>query len=129
MFPPADKNEDSKWTGIMGHSIGRIRKRKTDASCTEACAFTKEERRSYTARCVESDCHGRRRRSTFNESEHEEMVRMRRSALDEEKVVRRKRSDTLLNLERTVTCEDWGDTAKYWKWDHVVPDSCWRKYL
>ena len=41
---------------------------------------------------------------------------------------RKKRSSTLLNLERTVTCEDWGDTAKYWKWDHVVPDSCWRKY-
>ena len=111
----------------MDHPIDNMKEHFTDASCTRECAFTKEERWSYTARCVQTNCSGRRKRSTFNESEHEVMERRRRLALDEDQVVRRKRADALLRLERRVTCEDWGHSANYWKWDHVVPDSCWRK--
>ena len=34
---------------------------------------------------------------------------------------------TTLQQEREVTCEPWGDNRLYWKWDHLVPEACYRK--
>ena len=34
---------------------------------------------------------------------------------------------TTLQQERQVTCEPWGDNRLYWKWDHLVPEACYRK--